>query len=248
MIDLHTHLLPGIDDGPSTLAESLALCRLATTSGTTHAICTPHIHPGRWENTRTSIQAECNKLQQALSQQKIPLQLGFAAEVRLTDEIISQVTNNEIPFYGELNGYQIMLLEFPHSHIIPGSDKLIQWLMNKKIRPLIAHPERNRQVMKDPALLKPFIDAGCWLQVTAGSVIGAFGEGARDVASMLLDEDNVSVIASDGHNMKARPPSLMAAYENVRDRYGLDRATRLIQDNPADIVATQLDVRQPVVI
>ena len=239
MIDLHAHLLPGVDDGPDTLEQSLELCRLAASSGTTHAICTPHIHPGRWENTRKSIQVKFAKLQRAVAQQCIPLHLGFAAEVRLTDEIITQITNNQIPFYGEVDGYEIMLLEFPHSHIIPGSDKLVQWLMNRKIRPLIAHPERNKQVMKDPALLQPFIDADCWLQVTAGSIIGAFGDGAQTIARQLLDDDAITVIASDGHNEKARPPILKEAFTHTSEVYGVERAHRLMQSTPASIISSQ---------
>ncbi len=120
MIDLHCHLLPNIDDGPQTLDESIELCRIATADGVTHAIVTPHIHPGRWENTRQSIQRDCENLQSELLKNNIPLQLGFAAEVRLTDQIMQQVEHNEIPFYGEVDGYNIMLLEFPPRPYHPG--------------------------------------------------------------------------------------------------------------------------------
>ena len=239
MIDLHCHLLPGIDDGPQTLEESIELCRIAVADGVTHAIVTPHIHPGRWENTRQTIEQQCNKLQQVLNQQGILLQLGFAAEVRLTDQIMQQVDNNEIPFYGEVDGYNIMLLEFPHGHIIPGSDKLVAWLLQRNIRPLIAHPERNKQVMKDIELLQPFIEAGCWLQLTAGSVTGAFGEQAQQIAHQLLQDDAVAVLASDGHNAKARQPGLKQAFDAIAGQYGAGRARRLTQHTPALIAAGQ---------
>lgn len=239
MIDLHCHLLPGIDDGPATPAEALALCRIAVADGITHAIVTPHIHPGRWPNTKNSIARDCARLQRALRKRDIPLQVGFAAEVRLTDQIMTQVEANEIPFYGEVGGYQVMLLEFPHGHIIPGSDKLVQWLLARKIRPLIAHPERNKQVMKDPAQLTPFIEAGCWLQLTAGAVIGGFGERAREVARLLLEDDVVQVIASDGHNANARPPRLRKAFDSISHDYGEARARRLMQETPSGITAVQ---------
>jgi protein-tyrosine phosphatase len=243
MIDLHCHLLPGIDDGPQTLAEAIKLCRIAVADGVTHAIVTPHIHPGRWENTRPTIEQQCDKLQQVVSQQGIPLQLGFAAEVRLTDQIMQQVENDEIPFYGEVDGYNIMLLEFPHGHIIPGSDKLVAWLMKHNIRPLIAHPERNKQVMKDPIQLQPFIAAGCWLQVTAGSVTGAFGEQAQRIAHQLLRDDFVTVLASDGHNAKARQPALKQAFDAIAGQYGAERARRLTLHTPARITASQFTQR-----
>ncbi len=106
MIDLHCHLLPGIDDGPATPAESIQLCRLAVADGITHAIVTPHIHPGRWPNTKASIAQLSARLQRALDKRDIPLKIGFAAEVRLTDAIMQQVEADEIPFYGEVDGYQ----------------------------------------------------------------------------------------------------------------------------------------------
>jgi protein-tyrosine phosphatase len=243
MIDLHCHLLHGIDDGPTTLEESLELCRLAVADGITRAIVTPHIHPGRWENNRSSIAAACSDLQDALAAHDIPLQLGFAAEVRLTDSIPEQVLGDDIPFYGAVDGHQIMLLEFPHGQVIPGSLKLAQWLLERGIRPLIAHPERNRQIMKDVSQLQPFIDLGCWLQVTAGSVTGHFGERSQAVAHQLLANDTVMILASDGHNARARPPALSHAFHSIARSYGEDRARRLMLDNPGAIVAGQFAER-----
>lgn len=239
MIDLHCHLLPGIDDGPATPGETLRLCRMAVADGITHAIVTPHIHPGRWSNTKQSIARDCARLQRALARRNIPLRVGFAAEVRLTDQVMRQVEQNEIPFYGEVDGYRVMLLEFPHNQIIPGSDKLAQWLLARKIRPLIAHPERNKQLMKEPALLQPFIDIGCWLQLTAGSVLGNFGERAESLAKLLLDEDKVKVLASDGHNIGARKPLLSEPFSYISEHYGEARARRLMLDNPERISADQ---------
>lgn len=239
MIDLHCHLLPGVDDGPDTLEESLALCRIAVDDGITHSIVTPHIHPGRWENTRESIERDCKALQCALEEHGIPLRLGFAAEVRLTDQIMRQVENNKIPFYGEVDGYQIMLLEFPHGHIIPGSEKLVEWLLARKIRPLIAHPERNREVMITPERIGPFVASGCWLQITAGSVCGDFGERAQAISVQLLRNDMVSVIASDGHNCNARKPSLKFAFQKIVEALDEPRAINLLTTLPEKIVASQ---------
>jgi protein-tyrosine phosphatase len=242
MIDLHCHLLPGIDDGPETLEESLELCRIAVSDGITRAIVTPHIHPGRWSNTRESIERDCASLRAELDQREIPLRLGFAAEVRLTDEVMGQVEREEIPFYGEVDGYRIMLLEFPHGHVIPGSEQLVAWLMRRNVRPMIAHPERNRQVMRDPGLLQPFLDAGCWLQITGGSVLGQFGERAQYISRQLLLDDQVAVVASDGHNRKARQPVLRHAFIRIAADYGQERAARLMQDNPVAIAGGQFDV------
>lgn len=236
MIDLHCHLLPGMDDGPATLEESLALCRLAVADGITLAIVTPHIHPGRWENTRRSIAEACSALQRALELHDIPLHLGFAGEVRLTDRIMQQVVDNDIPFYGSVDGYKIMLLEFPHSHLIPGGEKLVRWLLEQGIRPMIAHPERNKQIMKDASQLLPYIEAGCWVQVTGGSVTGHFGDKSRTIAHELLQSDMVTVLASDGHNGRVRPPTLRQTYDYIVSQFGDQRAQRLMLDTPAAII------------
>ncbi|MFK7732995.1 MAG: tyrosine-protein phosphatase [Pseudomonadales bacterium] len=239
LVDLHCHLLPGIDDGPDTLEESLQLCQIAVESDISVAVVTPHIHPGRWENNRQSIAEQCSALQQSLVSKRIPLRLGFAGEVRLTEQVIDQVAQNQIPFYGELDGYHIMLLEFPHGHIIPGSDKLVQWLLDRRIRPLIAHPERNKAVMKHSACLLPFLEAGCLLQLTAGSLTGSFGGKAQAIAQQLLQDNVVAVVASDGHNAKARPPELKNAFHHIAEHYGQARAERLMIHTPATIVASQ---------
>ncbi|MFK8049245.1 MAG: tyrosine-protein phosphatase [Halioglobus sp.] len=242
MIDLHCHLLPGIDDGPDTMKESIELCRMAAEDGVTHAIVTPHIHPGRWDNSRELIAKLCDELQTQLDELEIPLQLGFAGEVRLTDEIIHQVERGEIPFYGKVNGYDIMLLEFPHAHIIPGSDKLVSWLLGRGIRPLIAHPERNKQLMNDPTQIHSFVEAGCWLQLTSGSIVGGFGARAQELALRMLKENLITVVASDGHNCKARKPVLKQAFDAIASQFGDEKATELTVTTPAVIAANQLDL------
>jgi len=239
MIDLHCHLLPGIDDGPSSMEDSLKLCRIAVSDGITHAIVTPHIHPGRWENTRQSIARDCHALEQALARNNIPLKLGFAGEIRLSDQLPRQVENYETPFYGEMGGFKIMLLEFPHGHIIPGSNKLVSWLLDRGIRPLIAHPERNRQVMRDIEMISPFVEAGCMLQLTGGSLLGLFGESVRRVALELLERNWVDVVASDGHNDTVRQPVLSGVHSFLGDNFGHETAARLLCSTPLDMISGQ---------
>ena len=232
MIDLHCHLLYGIDDGPDTLEQSLELCHIAVADGITHAIVTPHIHPGRWENTRLSVHKACIDLQQALDKHEIPLQLGFAAEVRLTDCIPDQIARDEIPFLGELDGYKVMLLEFPHGHIIPGSQKLVAWLMNHGIRPMIAHPERNKFVLRDLNAIRPFVEQGCLLQVTAGSVAGQFGEPARERAIELLARGWVTILATDAHSVEWRPPNLSEGRIAASTVVGEEESWELVKHRP----------------
>jgi protein-tyrosine phosphatase len=232
MIDLHCHFLPGIDDGAQNLADGLALARAAAADGITYSVMTPHIHPGRYENTRSSIERAFNHFRLALRKARIPLHIGMAAEVRLSPDIVELLSQNEVPFLGELNGYRIMLLEFPHGQITAGADKLIERLLKQKIRPLIAHPERNQDVIRNLSKIKPFVDMGCYLQITAGALLGHFGRGPHQRALELLELDVFKVLASDAHNLTGRRPALREGMEAAARVIGEQAAHDLVYQNP----------------
>lgn len=235
MIDLHNHLLPGIDDGADDLAAALAMARLAVESGTTHLVCTPHIHPGRYDNTPESIEAARRLFVDGLREAGIALQVAAAAEVRFDMEIMAGVSAGRIPFLGKWQGRDVLLLEFPHGEIPFGAERLTQWLMDRNVAPLIAHPERNKGVMRTPSRLKAFIDQGCLLQVTGGALAGRFGERAQELAEELLREGVVTVIASDAHNLQHRPPFLSEGRERAARLVGADQAEALVWRRPWEI-------------
>lgn len=237
MIDIHCHFLPGIDDGPVTMDEAVELARTAVADGITFSMLTPHIHPGRWDNDAAGIRAAVATFSAAVREAAVPLEIGFAAEVRLTDLIFSQLEALQLPFLGEQDGYSLLLLEFPHSHLIPGSERFVQWLLQRGVRPVLAHPERNKAIMRDPALIEPFIEAGCLLQVTAASLTGRFGAPAEQVALQLLDADRISFVASDAHNLRARPPVLSEAFALVGARKGSAVAEQLFGGNQRAFLA-----------
>ncbi len=241
MIDIHCHLLPGIDDGPDTLEQALELAQLAADNGITHAVVTPHIHPGRWENSRQIIEEHWTRFKDAVAAAAIPLQLGFAAEVRLSPEVLQMVANEQIPFHGEVEGYQILLLELPHSHVPPGSDNLTRWLLDRKIRPMIAHPERNKGIMRNLDQLEPFVEQGCFFQVTAGAAAGLFGDPARETAEAILRQGCVTVLASDAHNLNHRPPRLDHGRDAAAAILGEEAANALVTTAPMSIVSKQFD-------
>lgn len=231
MIDIHCHLLPGLDDGATTLDDALALARVAVADGISCSVMTPHIHPGRWENDAAGIARATAAFAAALEQHAIPLQLRHAAEVRLTDLIFGQLEAQVLPFLGEHAGESLLLLEFPHGQLIPGSDRLVSWLRRHGIRPVLAHPERNKSIMRNPELLQPFLAAGCLLQVTAASLTGGFGDAAERVALQLLDAGQITFVASDAHNLKSRQPRLSGARALVAARMGEAVAQQLFEDN-----------------
>jgi len=236
MIDLHCHYLPGIDDGSQSLAESLDLARASVADGITHAAMTPHVHPGRYENLRSTVVSATHQFRVALADAGIPLQIYPAGEVRLTAEIIEMLEQDELPFLGTLDGYRIVLLEFPYSQIPLGTEKLVRWLLDQRIRPLIAHPERNKVVLHNIERIAPFFEMGCLLQVTAGSVVGAFGQAAQDCAKLMLERRWVAVIATDAHNLLHRAPLLAEARKWLQGQGWDDMADELTRAIPAKIL------------
>lgn len=236
MIDLHCHFLPGIDDGAQTLDDALDLARASVTAGVKTAVMTPHVHVGRYDNNLSSIKASFRAFDRALAVNGIPLEIRIGGEVRISPEIMAMVEEEEIPYLGELDGYRILLLEFPHGHLMVGADKLIQWLLARRIRPLIAHPERNKEVMHNVGKIYPFVAMGCLLQVTGASVIGQFGKPAQDCAMSLIERNWVTVVATDAHNLLHRPPNFDLAYQALVAIGGEPFARQLTEHMPAEIV------------
>jgi protein-tyrosine phosphatase len=236
MIDLHCHLLPGIDDGPSTLAEALAMARVAVENGIHEARVTPHLHVGRWDNDFSSISTAVYVHRRALDENLIPLKLSFAAEVRASYDIVPLIEEGRVPFLGELGGKKILLLELPHSHVPVGVDKLVEWLLARGIRPMIAHPERNKDIVRDPDKIMPFVRLGCLLQLTADAVAGAFGEECAARSAQLLEEGWVFVLASDAHDTTSRPPRIAPGHAAAARIVGEEEAAKLVEENPGRIV------------
>ena len=238
MVDLHCHLLPGIDDGPETLAEALAMARLAVAGGIAKSVVTPHLHVGRWDNDCVRIEAAVVDYRAALAEAGIPLEIGYGAEVRADYAILPLIEEGRVPFLGTLGAHRVMLLEFPHGNVPVGSDKLVDWLLAHGVRPMIAHPERNKDIMRDPARLTPFVSAGCLLQVTADALQGGFGESSRKRAVDLLERGWVSVIASDAHDCIARPPRIAAGLAAARPIVGESAAREMVEGLPRRIVGS----------
>jgi protein-tyrosine phosphatase len=236
VIDLHCHLLPGIDDGPATMAEAVEMARLAVANGITESRVTPHLHVGRWQNDLSTIPAAVASYRDALAAAGVPLRISFAAEVRASHDIVRLVEAGQVPFLGRLEDYDVLLLEMPHSHVPAGIEKLISWLLGRNIRPMIAHPERNRDILRDGAKVLPLVRAGCLLQLTADAVAGEFGPEAAKRSAEFLEQGWVSVLASDAHDTSGRPPRLVPGRDAAARVIGAHQARALVEDNPARIV------------
>lgn len=235
MLDLHCHLLPGIDDGPDSMADALEMARMACAAGIEQAVLTPHLHVGRYENNIYSIEQAARTFAAELQRFDVPLQVRYAAEVRICPELIKLVEEGAAPFLGELAGRSVLLLEFPHSHIPAGSDNMVKWLLEHGVLPMIAHPERNKDVIRKLDKIFAFVEMGCLLQVTAGSVAGRFGAGALKAARGLLEHGFVQVLATDAHNLHVRRPELEGGRAAAECIVGTQASWALVRDTPRSI-------------
>ena len=202
MIDLHCHLLPGIDDGSPDLETSLEMARIAVADGIVTMACTPHIYPGVYDNTGDGIRQGIEKLQKALDTWRIPLKLVAGADAHVDAELLAKLRSGDAP---SLAGSRYFLLEPPHHVAPPRFADFVFNLMAGGFVPLITHPERLSWIEDHYATFCSLVDQGAWLQVTAGSLTGRFGSRPRYWGERLLGEGRVHVLATDSHGVNAPP-------------------------------------------
>lgn len=239
MIDVHCHLLPGVDDGPKTWEEALALGLRLAEEGITLAVTTPHVFWGRYPNPEPErIREGVAQLNRALAGR---LRVLSGAEVRIVPELrawAERVTRSAAD--GDrallLNGASYVLLEFPPEVIPPGIEQLLFELLTAGVRPILAHPERNAALRYRPERLRRFVEQGCGIQVDAPSLLGDHGREVQRVAAHWIEAGWVHVVASDAHGLRVRPPKLRRAWEDVARTYGEAIARTLFIENPKAIV------------
>ena len=169
MIDLHCHILPGLDDGASNMEDSLEMVEKAVSQGITHIVCTPHHNNGRYENPKDQVMASVSLLQSEINKRKLNLTVLEGQEVRITGELMDEIANDRILFTDLDDTY--LLIEFPTMDI-PAYTEQIFWQLRAAGKiPVIVHPERNAKFREDPNLLIPFLEMGCLAQLTAPSIV-----------------------------------------------------------------------------
>ncbi|MBF0308171.1 MAG: capsular biosynthesis protein [Magnetococcales bacterium] len=236
-IDLHCHILPGVDDGPGEMATALAMARMAVAEGTGTLLATPHFKADGYEETPEKSPPIFQQLVAALAEEGIALQLGLAAEVHLGAEIFGWLRKGRVPWLNRVGERRYLLLEFPFGGVEPGQSYMTELLVKQGITPILAHPERIRDFRKDPDRLGPFLKMGCLTQITAGSLSGQFGEGVRQTAETILERGWVTVLASDGHHIYRRQPVLSDGFREAAKLIGRSAALRLVTTNPQAILA-----------
>ena len=242
MIDLHCHLLPGIDDGSKNLAMSLDMARMACADGITTVVCTPHILPTVYENKGPEIKAAVTLLQEALSLADIPLRLLSGADVHMVPDLLSGLNDGRIL---TLAGSRYLLLEPPHHVMPPQFDDCIFRLQSAGYVAVLTHPERLSWIEPQYALVRRMVHKGLWIQLTAGSLTGRFGQGPRYWAERMLDEGLCHVMATDAHNTSTRPPHLARAQAIVERRLGAAEAANIFHIRPRGVVDNESPAKLP---
>lgn len=229
MIDLHCHILPGVDDGADSLETSLAMAKEAVQQGITHILCTPHHNNGRYENLKATVVQAVALLQAELDKEQIALTLFEGQEVRISGELLQEINNDRILFTDLGDTY--LLIELPTMDIPAYTEELFFELRTKGKVPVIVHPERNAKFREDPNRLLPYLEMGCLAQLTAPSLVGTFGKSIQKTAQEMVEHNLVQMMASDAHGVHKRKFHLKEAYELM----GKEKA-ELMQQVAKDLV------------
>lgn len=202
MIDMHTHLLFGVDDGPGTIEETLALVKKAQVEGITDMICTSHTGHPQYDVQRNEVLSQTSLLRDVIREAGLDVQLHPGQEIRLTEDIIERLDNNELL---TLANSRYLLLELPSQTIPTYTVNIIQSMLEREIIPIIAHPERNRAIAEKPERLERLVRHGAAAQITSGSLFGHFGRNIQKLSLKLVEANLVHAYGSDVHNLKTRP-------------------------------------------
>jgi protein-tyrosine phosphatase len=242
MIDLHSHLLPGLDDGAPDLSVSLEMARAFVADGVHIVACTPHILPGMYHNTGPGIRAGVAALQAELDRQDIPLTLVTGSDAHVTPDMIAKLRSGEIL---SLADTRYLLVEPPH-HVAPARlDDFFFSLLAAGYVPILTHPERLSWIATQYSLVETLFERGVWMQITAGSLTGMFGRQPKYWAERMLDEGRVHILATDAHEMKRRVPELSRGRDAAALRVGPDEAEHMVVTRPEGILANALPSSLP---
>jgi protein-tyrosine phosphatase len=233
-VDIHCHLLPGIDDGAKDWDESLAMARLAVEDGTRTIVATPHQLGNFGHNRGDEIRRLANELQQRLDAAGIPINMLPGADVRIEPGLAARLAGGDVLTLGDHRRH--VLLELPHELYLP-LEPVLRELSQRRIVGILSHPERNQGILRQRDVLAPLVEAGCLLQITAGSLCGTMGPECRELSEWLLVERMAHFVATDAHGPRSRRPLMRRAFERVVELTDEATAIELCSRNPARVAA-----------
>ena len=231
-IDIHSHILPKLDEGSSSVEETEEMLRIAKEDGISAMVATPHVLAGVYPNTRETIEEAIRDLSPVIS--GVTLYIG--AEVRISRNLAKRISDNELPL---INNNTFLLLELP-AYVLPPIEELerfVKDLRTCKINPIFAHPERNMTIVNNLSIMERLIGCGAAFQLTSMSLTNCFGKQVKKAAMKMIQKGYVQVVASDAHNAGKRPPILSQGYAIVEKNFGIYEAERLFKQNPFKVIS-----------
>ncbi|MGR9048627.1 tyrosine-protein phosphatase [Halobacillus faecis] len=242
MIDIHSHILPGVDDGAQTIEESIQMAEAAVNDGITHIVATPHHNNGAYDNYKNNIKIQVAELNRTFKEKGIDLQVLPGQETRVFGEMIEGLSANEILPINDDTNY--VFVEFPSNSIPRYAPQLFFDMQVAGYQPIIVHPERNKAIIENPELLYSFVKKGAFVQLTAASVCGKFGKKIKKFSEQLIDANLAHLIASDAHNTTSRGFCMSEAYAEIRKNYGLDMVY-ILSENAEDVISGRVLQAEP---
>lgn len=230
MIDVHCHILSGMDDGATSFEESLAMARMAIADGITHVVATPHAS-GEFQFNYERVKSAARELQKAVGER---LKLATGCDFHLNPENLAALKSSPAAFC--IAQKDCLLVEFNEFVIPLAMDQTLYEIQLAGIRPIVTHPERNGVLRTQPERLEKWVHNGCYGQVTGGSLLGVFGSGPLKISLDWIARGLVHLVASDAHNLTSRPQKLRAAYNVVHKEFGRAKAEALFVENPLAVL------------
>ncbi|WP_174614771.1 tyrosine-protein phosphatase [Virgibacillus ihumii] len=227
MIDIHCHILPGIDDGAKTIEDSLKMAENAAEQGIKTIVATPHHRNGKYDNYKQGIISGTNELNERLNQEDIPLTIIPGQESRIHGDMIDGLHKGEV---ASLNDTKYVFVEFPSNQVPRYTKQLLFDMQVAGYTPVIVHPERNSVIIEHPSILFEFVQKGALTQVTAASLAGKFSKNIQKFSNQLVEANLTHFLASDAHNTTTRGFMLEEGYRKLRENHG-DEAFYMFLEN-----------------
>ena len=237
MIDLHFHCLPGIDDGPETWEQAIALCQKAAAEGTRTIVATPHVLRSPWINEEPAVRDRLILRLNALLAGTPSVLAG--CEYYFSSDAVQLLERGRFSPLTGMNRSRYLLLEFPPGEMPAHTEAIFHELALMNVTPVVAHPERNRAFASDPSRLERLVARGAIVQITAGSLLGDFGAWALAASQDFFRRGIVHLVASDAHSVDSRPPRLARSREWVRREWGKEAESGLFEGNPGAILRSE---------
>ncbi len=235
MFDIHSHILPGVDDGSGNMSDSIEMAQIAAESGIMGIVATPHCNVyGLFDNFWNSgFEEKIQKLRKALKENSISVEIYPGQEIFLSERFEEHLAKEELI---TLNGSRYILVEFDFEVNEATAVTRLGKIISKGYVPIVAHPERYRFVVENPEIVKKIRSDGCLVQLNAGSLTGEFGRYVQQTSNIIVQNELADFIASDAHSQYSRTPNLAYAHEHVSENFSYDYADILLRINPLKVL------------